>query len=192
MDPWQTILLAFGGNAALLAVLGLLGKSLLEKVIARDTKRYESELKASTDAAIERLRNDLVRSVESYKVQLKKSEFLFQQEFAAALEFTALVRSVIPRPSRPDMDWEDAMQQVIDRFDRTERELVAFLSARGPVLADDERQLLNDAISDANNGRLYGSQEGDPSGFKIAESLCEKLEDLEKRLIKRVRSQSRL
>lgn len=65
MDAWQTVLLAFGGNAALLAVLGLLGKSLLEKLIARDTKRFESELKAKSDSAIEQLRSDLaIRSIE--------------------------------------------------------------------------------------------------------------------------------
>ncbi|MEK6698734.1 MAG: hypothetical protein AABZ10_06800 [Nitrospirota bacterium] len=65
MDAWQTVLLAFGGNAALLAVLGLLGKSLLEKLIARDTKRFETDLKAKSDAAIEQLRSDLqIRSIE--------------------------------------------------------------------------------------------------------------------------------
>jgi len=65
MDAWQTILLAFGGNAALLAVLGLLGKSMLEKLITRDTKRFEADLKAKSDAAIEQLRSDLqIRSIE--------------------------------------------------------------------------------------------------------------------------------
>lgn len=65
MEAWQTILLALGGNAALLAVLGLLGKSLLEKLIARDTKRFETDLKAKSDAAIEHLRSDLqIRSIE--------------------------------------------------------------------------------------------------------------------------------
>ena len=33
MEVLKTILLAFGGNAALLAVLGLLGKSLLNELI---------------------------------------------------------------------------------------------------------------------------------------------------------------
>lgn len=59
METWQTLLLAFGGNAALLAVLGILAKSLLEKLIIRDTKRFESDLKAKSDAAIEHLRNEL-------------------------------------------------------------------------------------------------------------------------------------
>ena len=65
MDTWQTILLALGGNAVFLAVLGFLGKSLLEKLIARDTKRFETDLKAKADAAIEQLRSDLqIRSIE--------------------------------------------------------------------------------------------------------------------------------
>src|SRR2546426_7558344 len=65
METWQTILLAFGGNAALLAVLGLLGKSLLDKLIVRDTKEFESTLKAKADAAVEHLKNELhLRTIE--------------------------------------------------------------------------------------------------------------------------------
>lgn len=65
MDAWQTILLAFGGNAALLAVLGWLGKSLLEKLILRETRAFESDLKAKADAAVERLKSELqIKSIE--------------------------------------------------------------------------------------------------------------------------------
>ena len=65
METWQTILLAFGGNAAVLTVLGMLAKSLLEKLIIRDTKQFESELKAKSDATIERLKNELqIRTIE--------------------------------------------------------------------------------------------------------------------------------
>jgi hypothetical protein len=65
VEAWQTVLLAFGGNAALLAVLGLLGKSLLDKLIMRDTRQFEADLKAKSDTAIERLRSDLqIRSIE--------------------------------------------------------------------------------------------------------------------------------
>jgi hypothetical protein len=46
MSPWESVLLALGGNATLLAVLGFLAKSFLEKMIIRDTKVFEAELKA--------------------------------------------------------------------------------------------------------------------------------------------------
>jgi len=64
METWQTILLAFGGNAALLAVLG---KSLLDKLILRDTKQFENDLKAKSDAAIEHLKNEpQIRTIEHH------------------------------------------------------------------------------------------------------------------------------
>lgn len=65
METWQTILIALGGNAAVLAVLGILAKSLLEKLITRDTKRFEFELKAKSDSTIEHLKNELqIRTIE--------------------------------------------------------------------------------------------------------------------------------
>lgn len=65
MEIWQSILLAIGGNTALLAVLAFVAKSLFEKVLTRDTKKFESDLKAKSDAEIERLKNQLqIRSTE--------------------------------------------------------------------------------------------------------------------------------
>lgn len=65
MEIWQSILLAIGGNTVLLAVLAFVAKSLFEKVLTRDTKKFESDLKAKSDAEIERLKNQLqIRSIE--------------------------------------------------------------------------------------------------------------------------------
>lgn len=72
METWQTILLAFGGNAALLAVLGLIGKSLLDKLIVRDTKKFESDLQAKSDAAIEHLKNELQLKTIEHQVRFSR------------------------------------------------------------------------------------------------------------------------
>lgn len=72
MEAWQTILFAFGGNAALLAVLGFLGKSILDKLIVRDTKQFESDLKAKSDAAIEHLRNELQLKTIEHQVRFSQ------------------------------------------------------------------------------------------------------------------------
>ena len=48
-----------------MAVLGWIGKSLLDKLIVRDTKQFENDLKAKSDATIEHLRNELqLKSIE--------------------------------------------------------------------------------------------------------------------------------
>jgi hypothetical protein len=192
MEAWQTILLAFGGNAALIAVLAFIAKSFLDKLIVRDTKQFEADIKAKADAEIERLRNDLLRSVESYKVQLKKSEFFFEREYAAAAEFTSVVRSVIPRSRYPEQIWEDALDLVCENFEKTEHRLDAFLTAYAPVLTDEERKLLRSAISTANDGMFHSGGSGDPVGHQMADSLINKLYELESRLIKRVRDQASL
>jgi hypothetical protein len=72
MEAWQTILLAFGGNAALLAVLGLLGKSFLDKLIVRDTRQFETDLKAKSDSAIEHLKNELQLNSIEHQVKFSR------------------------------------------------------------------------------------------------------------------------
>lgn len=65
MSIWQSVLLAIGGNAALLAIMGYLAKAVFDGMLARDTKRFEAELKAKSDSAIERLKSDLqLRTIE--------------------------------------------------------------------------------------------------------------------------------
>ncbi|MGZ5008228.1 MAG: hypothetical protein ACXWE9_05665 [Methylobacter sp.] len=72
METWQTIFLAFGGNAALLAVLGVIGKSLLDKLIVRDTKHFEADLKAKSDSAIEHLKNELQLKTIEHQVRFSR------------------------------------------------------------------------------------------------------------------------
>ncbi|TAF99395.1 MAG: hypothetical protein EAZ30_00055 [Betaproteobacteria bacterium] len=72
METWQTILLAIGGNTAVVAVLGFLGKSLLEKLVTRDTKRFESDLKAKSDAAIEHLKGELQLKAVEHKERFSR------------------------------------------------------------------------------------------------------------------------
>jgi len=65
MDAWQTVATAVLGNAVVLGVLGWLGRSLLEKILLRDSKRFELELQAKSQATIEQLKSELqLRAIE--------------------------------------------------------------------------------------------------------------------------------
>ena len=44
MELWQSLLVAFGGNAALLLVLGFLGRSLMSTVLAKDVEKFRAAL----------------------------------------------------------------------------------------------------------------------------------------------------
>jgi hypothetical protein len=92
MEPWQTVLLAFGGNAALLAILGWLGKSLLEKIIARETSSYESELREKTDSAIVRLEAELSLRAKVHEIKFSR---LHEKSAETVAETYALLRTYL-------------------------------------------------------------------------------------------------
>lgn len=94
MEAWQTVLLAFGGNAALLAVLGLIGKSLLEKVLARDTLRIETEIKAQSESELEKLRSTLAIAAAERNVRFTK---LHERRAEAIAETYRLLRQLHSR-----------------------------------------------------------------------------------------------
>lgn len=72
MEIWQTILLSFGGNAVLLVILGVLGKSLLEKLLARDTLKIEAALKAEYANEFEKLRSELAVAAAERNIRFSK------------------------------------------------------------------------------------------------------------------------
>jgi len=193
MELWKSILIAFGGNAVLIAILAVLTKSFLDKLIVRDTKVFEAELKAKADAEIERLKNEMTRNIESYKVQLKKSEVFFQRELEAASTFSSLFHSIRPGYNNPLMDWYEACDEIAQDFGRIEIRLSDFMSKHGALLTDEERSLLTDATSDAGYGK-FDVIDGnvDAAANKMADELYQKLKTLEAQLIQRVRAQASL
>ena len=59
MQAWQTILIVLTGNAAVLAARAYLAKLFIGHKLSRDVSSFQAELKATSAAAIERLKSDL-------------------------------------------------------------------------------------------------------------------------------------
>lgn len=72
MEIWQTILLAIGGNAVLVAVLGYLAKSLVSGLLAKDIKKFEVELQSKSSAAIVNLKSELHLAAIEHQVRFSK------------------------------------------------------------------------------------------------------------------------
>ena len=81
------------------------------------------------------------------------------------------------------------MEEVVYKLEITEKNLHNFLRTSGPVLTIEERIMLADIIKNASDTRLNSNGEGDPVAHQAAESMCNKIEDFERRLTKRVRDQ---
>jgi hypothetical protein len=130
------ILGSLGGSAAI--ILGF--SSWLDKVWANHLMTKE---KAEYAQELESLRNRLTQDTESYKIKLKKSEFLFQKEYEAASEFVALKRSFLPTYRHPGMDWYEACNEIAHDFHKIETALGAYLSKHGAVLKPEVKELLS-------------------------------------------------
>lgn len=72
MSPWETILLALGGNAVLLAALAWLARSLLGQVLAKDMERFKSELTAASTAASDRLKHELQLLAQEHQIVVSR------------------------------------------------------------------------------------------------------------------------
>lgn len=72
MDAWQSILIAFGGNAVLLLVLGWLARSLGSQVLAKDLEKFKAELAAASSATMEHLKHELQRAALEHQVRFAK------------------------------------------------------------------------------------------------------------------------
>jgi hypothetical protein len=72
MDPWQSIILAFGGNAVLLALLGWLARSLGSQLLAKDIEKFKAELAAASTATTDRLKHELQLAAVEHQVQFSK------------------------------------------------------------------------------------------------------------------------
>lgn len=97
MDVWMTILLAIGGNTALLAVLAWLAKSLIGGWMTQDLDRHREQLKRETEAALTTMRHELGMVAQEHA--LKASE-LQTRRAAVIAEIYGLLA---------DVEWEASM-----------------------------------------------------------------------------------
>ena len=88
METWQTILIALGGNAAMLAVLAYLAKLFIGHRLSRDISSFQSELKATSDAAIERLKSDLQLHAIEHQVRFSR---LHEKRATVIAELNSLI-----------------------------------------------------------------------------------------------------
>lgn len=107
-EIWQWL----GQILAPLGGAGVVAWAVAKYFADRSIETHKSELNQET----ERLKAELGRDVETHKWKLKKKEILFEKEFEAASEFFVLRRKIEPKFRDPDMDYSEAMEEVIERF----------------------------------------------------------------------------
>lgn len=184
MLKWSaTILVSLvSGSAIVFGFSSWLGKIWANRLMARATAQYAQDLAS--------LENRLTRETESYKIKLKKSEFIFQKEFEAASEFVAILRRFTPTCSRPQMDFYEACDVIAQDFYNVEVALGIFLSKHGAILQSEVKEAIFLCLAIAGENKLELSRPDVPdSANQAAGELYKKLQEVEQFLLRQVHSQ---
>ena len=72
MDAWQSIVLAVGGNAALLVALAWLARSFGFQLLAKDLETFKASLSTASSEASERLKHQLQMVAHEHQVRFSK------------------------------------------------------------------------------------------------------------------------
>jgi len=168
-----------------LSVLGALGGGAL---IIGGFAHWLGNLWAKRLIQEEKAKLDL--DIESHKVKLRKSEFLFEKEYEAVSEFVAFLRSILPRHSYPNMDWYEACDHIAHDFGEIEHKINAYLATHGAVLPDEVVDLLVIAMGIAGETQFeITSREVPSSANQAANTLYEKLHEAEQKLLEKLQGQ---
>ena len=107
----------------------------------------------------------------------------------AATAFFSLRRRIEPKYLHPDMDWDEALQNVVEDFQASEKRLETFAAQYGPILSDKNRKNLERCISMASANKFAASPMGDDlrAAKDAAEKFLSMLKGIEDRFVKEIR-----
>ena len=150
------------------------------------------------DRYLERVKHDFHQEVESYKTQLKKSEFLFQKEFEAASQFISLYHRFIPSSQHPLDSPDERVKDFAPKLGDVEKELEQYRRIHGAALQQEVLNRLAETIEKAGSGKHAADDpQSEQPGMldysyrlDIAGQVMEELEAIKNELWKKVWSQS--
>jgi hypothetical protein len=128
MTPMELVLIAFGGNVMLLAVLGYLAKSLMSQLLAKDLKHFETKLSQASAVAAEELKHSLSLVAHEHHVRFShlhdKQAIVLEDIYAKLLEFEdASAALTLANNDTP----ENLMEFALNRAQDAGRELAQYI-----------------------------------------------------------------
>lgn len=173
-----------GGGAIVLALSNRLGRIWADKLMEKEKAAHTKELEV--------LRSNFLKETESYKIKLKKSEFIFEKQFEAASELVALQRSFLPDVNSPSMEWENVLEHYVFSSEEIEKKLKAYLSHHGAVLGKEVEEKISECLRIASWAKfeVHRNHEVSDKGKKEAIKIYDILNEAKELMIARVNMQT--
>ena len=148
-EVWDIVyssLLHFGSaSAIIIALTAYLSKIWATRIMEKDKNKLSQEL--------EEIKKELLKETDTYRIKLKKSEFIFEKEFIATSEFILLYNKLYPRHYKPEMEYDDLINHITGCFSNIETQLKEYIENHGAVLSEEIIALIYSTLSSAGEGQ---------------------------------------
>ena len=94
------------------------------------------------------------KQLEDHKFLLKNSEIVFKYKLDASKKLYEVLHSILPKRSHPDMDWDEACEEIASSFSRHENALDDFLCEYQATLSKEILTRVKNAISACSDGQF--------------------------------------
>lgn len=92
--------------------------------------------------------------IESYRIKLRKSEFIFQKELEASSELVSMICGYLPSYNDPWMDSHDVSSYIASQLDLIESDIRSYIAKHGAIVRKDALEQLLNACSTAGAAKF--------------------------------------
>jgi hypothetical protein len=94
------------------------------------------------------------KQLEDHKFLLKNSEIVFKYKLDSSKSLYTILHSILPKKSYPDMDWDEACEEIASSFSKHEKALDKFLCDYQSTLSSQVLTRVKKAISACSDGQF--------------------------------------
>lgn len=120
----------------------------------------------------EEFKNKIDKDMEIHRSHIRLYEFIYPKKLSALDELYELRENVLPERRTPDMEWEDACEEIAHSFGSFGKKVKSLIIKYGSILPDHIVDLLRSAMFACQNGEHLD----DTGANEYANSFFEELE----------------
>ena len=151
------------------------------------TKKVEN-IKKDNQIELSKIQESIDIKIELEKLKSKNTELYFQKQLEATKELYKLRNKILPDYRMPDMDWDDACQDIAHDFKGTEEKIENFTTEYFSVVSQDIISKLDIAKNCAAEGKF--EEPSDLKSYQLADTLWKRIDEATKELKQHVELQT--
>lgn len=129
---------------------------------------------------VESIKSEYSKEIETYKDGLLRRKIIFEEQLEAYNKLRRLFYIILPEKSHPEEEWDEALGEIANGFQRHGKEIKDYLIEYSGVLPELVRKNIESCYHACNNGKFHSTVfGGDFTAQKQASDLWNKLVEAE-------------